>query len=68
MGSFLNLTENVNMSIKNNYPVKIVEKTEQSVISIVTAPVRGDDDGDNVASGNQVQQDEEVAPEVTQTE
>ena len=75
VNAFLNLTNDVTLDMANDYPVKIIESMEHSIVSIITAPVSGDDDGDNVASGDQVEntvkgsdEDITVLPEVEQTE
>jgi hypothetical protein len=56
INAVIKLSDSLILSIKKDYPIKIVEKTEQSIISIITAPVMGNED---IATSEQVKSDDD---------
>ena len=69
INAVIGLTSDVTLSLKTDYPIKLVEITEESIISIVTAPVSGNEDAaksEDVIKGSD--EDIDVAPEEEQVE
>jgi len=55
INAVVGLTSDITLSLKSDYPIKMVEITEESIINIVTAPVTGNEDA---AKSKQIEQEE----------